>query len=350
MAEFAVPVVDITPYVAGGTAEQRKQVATALDEAARTVGFLQILGHGVPPEAIAGLQAAIDDFFGLPLDTKKQYTAPPGVNRGYTAPKSERLSLSLGVEKAERMNDFFEAFNVGATAADYDTPGLDPVAYAPNLWPQGAGAFEQRVTAWTAEVSAVGRVLLRIFADALALEPDFFAPYTDHSLNVLRMNNYALPEGERVELDGDLIGMGEHTDFGIVTLLWADDERGLQVLDQQGVWHDVSPLPGALLINFGDLTTRWTNERWRSTLHRVKPPVVDGSIRRRRSAAYFFDGNVDAVISAIPGTVAPGEAPLYPPITVGEHIAAKLRGSRGLVNNEQGTQRESTRVLTADRA
>ena len=347
MPEFTVPVVDITPYVTGGTEAEQAAVARAVDEAARTVGFLQILGHGVPPSAVEGLGGAIDDFFGLPLDEKKRYVAPAGINRGYTAPKSERLSLSLGVEKAERMNDFFEAFNVGATAADYPVPDLDPVAYAPNIWPADAGDFEARVQAWTAETSRVGRTLLRIFEDALGLDRGSLDAFTDHSLNVLRMNNYALPDGERVELDGDLIGMGEHTDFGIVTLLWADQEKGLQVLDAEGGWHDVSPLPGALLINFGDLTTRWTNERWRSTLHRVKPPVVDGAIRRRRSAAYFFDGNIDALIAPLPQTVPAGEQPLYPPITVGEHIASKLRGSRGLVNNEQGTERESERVLAA---
>lgn len=347
MAELVVPVVDITPYVAEGAEAERAAVARTVDEAARTVGFLQILGHGIPPSAVRALTGAIDDFFGLPLDEKKRYVAPAGVNRGYTAPKSERLSLSLGVEKAERMNDFFEAFNVGATADDYPVAGLDPVAYAPNIWPDGAGDFEDRVQQWTAETSRVGRVLLRVFEDALGLPRGHFDAFTDHSLNVLRMNNYALPDGERVDLDGDLIGMGEHTDFGIVTLLWADEERGLQVLGTDGGWHDVSPLPGALLINFGDLTTRWTNERWRSTLHRVKPPVVDGTIRRRRSAAYFFDGNVDALIAPLPQTVPAGEAPLYPPITVGDHIAAKLRGSRGLVNNERGTDRESGRVLAA---
>ena len=347
MPQFAVPVVDIAPYVRGGTAEEREVVARSVDEAARTVGFMQVLGHGVPPEAVRGLAGAIDDFFGLPLETKQQYRAPAGVNRGYTAPKSERLSLSLGVEKAERMNDFFEAFNVGATAADYPSAELPGTVYADNIWPDGAGDFERRVTAWTTEADRVARVLLTVFADALGLPDGWFAPYTDHPLTVLRMNNYALPEGERVQLDGDLIGMGEHTDFGIVTLLWADDERGLQVLDTDGGWHDVSPLPGALLINLGDLTTRWTNERWRSTLHRVKPPVVDGSIRRRRSAAYFFDGDVDALITPMPQTVADGQQPLYPPITVGQHIEAKLRGSRGLVANEQGTHRESERVLGA---
>ena len=345
---FEVPVVDIGPWVReGGDDADRVAVARAMDAACSTVGFVQVTGHGVPTGVGEGLARACDAFFDLPAEVKNGYRVA-GANRGYSPPRSESLSLSAGVESATRMNDFFEAFNVGATAADHPDLDLDARAYAPNIWPEGAGAFDERVTAWTIETARVGRTLLRVFEDALGLEAGWFDDYTDHSLTVLRMNNYALPEGERVELDGDLIGMGEHTDFGIVTLLWADDVRGLQVQAEDGAWQDVSPLPGALLINFGDLTTRWTNERWRSTLHRVKPPVVDGTIRRRRSAAFFFDGNVDALITAMPQTVPAGEAPLYPPITVGEHIEAKLRGSRGLVSNERGTGRESSRVLAGD--
>jgi isopenicillin N synthase-like dioxygenase len=345
---FTVPVVDISPYGdAAASREDRLRVAAELDAAARSVGFLQITGHGVSAEAWEGLGGVIDDFFGLPLETKKEYVAPKGVNRGYTPPKSERLSLSLGVEKAERMNDFFEAYNVGVDADRFPDLPLDRRAYAPNRWPGEVDGFERRVARWMSEADVVAHRLLTVFEDALSLPSGYFDAFTDHSLNVLRMNNYALPEGEPITLDGDLIGMGEHTDFGIVTLLWADDVKGLQVLAQDGTWHDVSPLPGALLINFGDLMARWTNERWRSTLHRVKPPIVDGTIRRRRSAAFFLDGNHDALISALPGVVAEGEAPLYPPITVAQHIDAKLAGSRGLRSNTAGTEREAERVTAS---
>lgn len=345
---FTVPTIDIAPYVdPDGDPDARAAVARAFDDAARTVGFMQVTGHGIPLEPWARLGRAIDSFFALPLEEKKRYRAPRGVNRGYSPPKSERLSYSLGVEKAERMNDFFEAFNTGFTAADYPhVADLDPVDYADNIWPDVAH-FVGDVEGWMRRADAVARTMMTLFDDALRLPAGTFAALTDHSLNVLRMNNYALPDGARVELDGDLIGMGEHTDFGIVTLLWADDVKGLQVLDADGGWHDVSPLPGALLVNLGDVTARLTNDHWRSTLHRVKPPVVDGTIRRRRSAAFFFDGNVDAVIATLPGVLEPGENEHYRPVTIGEHIAAKLRGSRGLVNNVDDTEREAQRVLSA---
>ena len=90
--------------------------------------------------------------------------------------------------------------------------------------------------------------------------------------------------------------MGAHTDYGIVTLLWADPVPGLQILDGDGDWCDVQPAPGALLVNLGDLLARWTNDRWMSTMHRVVPPTdADGRLMRRRSAAFFHDGNADAL-------------------------------------------------------
>lgn len=346
MSAFEVPVVDIAPYIADGGSADRARVAERFDHAARTVGFMQVVGHGIPLEAWMRLGRAIDRFFLQPLDEKKRYQAPAGVNRAYSPPKSERLSYSLGVEKAERMNDFFEAFNVGFTAEHYPEAVLDPVQYADNIWPD-VEEFEADVEGWMRHADHVARRMMRLFDDALGQPAGTFDAITGHSLNVLRMNNYALPEGATVDVEGDLIGMGEHTDFGIVTLLWADDVKGLQVLDGGGVWHDVAPLPGALLVNLGDVTARLTNERWKSTLHRVKPPVIEGRIRRRRSAAFFFDGDVDAVIRTLPGMVGPGEAELYAPVTIGEHIEAKLRGSRGLVNNTAETAREAARVLTA---
>jgi isopenicillin N synthase-like dioxygenase len=342
---FTVPTVDISPYVDAGGDAARARVARQIDDACRTVGFIQILGHGTPESVTDGLADAMDAFFALPLEAKKAHRCPPQINRGYTPPKAESLSLSLGVESTTRMNDFFEAFNVGVPASAYPQLELPATDYADNVWPAEVAAFAGQVGGYFAEAGRVARTLTRIFADALGLPPGFFDAYTDHSLDVLRMNNYALPEGTDAR-DGELIGMSEHTDYGIVTVLWADRVAGLQVLDTDGVWHDVCPDEGALLVNLGDLTARWTNERWMSTLHRVKPPIVDGTILRRRSAAYFHDGNIDATIATLPTCLADGEPPRYAPITVAEHIRAKLAGSRAGRPNTNA-EREAARLIVA---
>ena len=343
---FHVPLVDISAYVGDSADGDRAETARQIDQACRAVGFIQIVGHGIPGPVITGLTEAIDRFFDLDLEAKTAYRTPPEINRGYSPPKSESLSLSLGVESASHMNDFFEAFNVGATAADYPhVSDLPAVEYAENVWPDVDG-FETKIAAYFAEAARVARTMTRIFADALGLDDDFFPEHTDHSLDLMRMNNYALPEGTDITLDGELMGMGEHTDFGIVTILWADQVRGLQVLGTDGTWNDVQPAEGALLINLGDVTARWTNEQWMSTLHRVKPPIIDGTIQRRRSVAFFHDGNVEAVIKTLPWCVDDEHPDLYEPVTISEHIAAKLAGSRAGVKNAKAV-RESARVAAA---
>jgi isopenicillin N synthase-like dioxygenase len=324
--QFTVPVVDISAYVRGGTERDRASTAAAMDRACSTVGFIQILGHGIPDAVIQGLKGGVDAFFAQPLEAKKEYRLPAGVNRGYAPPKSESLSLSAGVESASRMNDFFEAFNIGSQAGDFPDLDLSDAEYPANVWPAVDG-FRPAIEAYYAEAARVARTLTRVFADALGMPTEHFVPFTDHSLDVMRMNNYALPEGT-VDLDGDLTGMGEHTDYGIVTVLWADQVPGLQVVGPDGSWHDVAPLDGALLVNLGDIMGRWTNDRWMSTLHRVKPPIVNGTIRRRRSVAFFHDGNAEAVVEALPTCVPAGEEPRYAPMTVIENITAKLAGSR----------------------
>jgi isopenicillin N synthase-like dioxygenase len=343
---FRVPVVDVAAYVADGSGEDRAEVARSVDEACREVGFMQVVGHGVPDTVVDGLASAMDDFFTLGGDQKSAYLRPAAENRGYTPPRSESLSLSLGVEPASRMNDFFEAYNVGRPASDH--PGLTLAAehFAENTWPD-VPDFRERVTAYFAEAGRVARTMTRIFGDALALPDDFFPALTTPSIEVLRMNHYALPEGTDVALDGDLVGMSEHTDFGIVTVLWADRVAGLQVLGADGAWHDVMPEPGALMVNLGDLTARLTNERWSSTLHRVKPPVVDGTVQRRRSAAFFHDGDPSAVVAPLASCVDATHPRLYDPVTVDEHIRAKLAGSRAGVRNLTG--REGERVLRSQR-
>ena len=316
---LAVPTVDIAPYLEEPTEEnavRRATVAAQLDRACREVGFIQIVGHGVDPQVIADFADALDAFFALDDETKARYRGPAGSNRGYTPPKSASLSMSLGIPPANMMNDFYEAFTVGREARDYPHVDLPASSYPENIWPE-ARRYNEAVT-------GVSRAVLWAVADALGVGRPFFEQLIDHSIDTLKMNNYALPEMS-VDFAEDLIGMGEHTDFGILTVLWADRVAGLQILDKEGVWHDVMPDPGAFLLNLGDAMARWTNDQWLSTIHRVNPPISEGRVQRRRSAAFFLDGNYDGVIEPIASFVTDGDE-LYPPITVEENIRAKIAG------------------------
>lgn len=337
--DMLVPVIDISGWESGD-AEARDGVAQTIDQACRTVGFMQITGHGLPESTIDALTNAIDSVFALDSDVKAQHQpSRQSINRGYAPPKSERLSYSLGVDSPA---DMFEAFNVGVTHVAPD--GVDPDMYPENIWPdpEGVPNFEADARCWLDAVGGLARRMTSIFAHALGVGSDFFESLTDRSIDVLRMNNYALPEGTALE-PGQL-GMGAHTDYGIVTILWADPVPGLEILGSDGEWKSVTPQPGALLINLGDLLARWTNDQYRSTMHRVVPPTdSDGRSIRRRSAAFFHDGNADAVVSTLSTCRdADGGSP-YEDVTVAEHLAQKLGGSRGLELNEHAG-REAARI------
>jgi isopenicillin N synthase-like dioxygenase len=328
---LVVPVIDISCFrMPFADSAARSEVVRQVDAAARTVGFMQITGHGIPAAVLSEFTGAMDAFFALGPAAKARYRCPPGINRGYTPPRAESLANSLGLATAA---DLFEAMNVGTRAADY--PGLDlpPDVYAENVYPAEVPGFRAAVSDWFAAAGRVARTMMRIFGAALAGREDEFERFTDHSVDVLRMNNYRLPalgpDGRETALEPGQLGMGAHTDYGIVTVLWADQVPGLEVHGADGNWHPVRPAHGALLVNLGDAIARWTNEEWISTLHRVVPPRRGGALVPRRSAAYFHDGNVDAVIECLPGCVRDGQPARYAPVTVGEHLAAKLAGSRG---------------------
>jgi isopenicillin N synthase-like dioxygenase len=335
-----IPTIDISAYRdPGASAADRDATARRVDDAARTVGFMQIVGHGIPEHTLRAFTAATDAFFALDAAAKSAYRCPPSINRGYTPPRSEALTNSLGLPSPA---DLFEAFNVGSQARDH--PGLDlPTAdYPDNVWPTEIADFRTAVSTWFTAAGQVARVMVRIFGRALGLGEQGLTGFTEHSIDVLRMINYRLPPA-KMDLAADEVGMGAHTDYGIVTVLWADQVPGLEVLGGDGTWHPVQPGPGALLVNLGDALARWTNDQWISTMHRVAAPVVDGVLVPRRSAAFFHDGDADAMIAPLPTCVGEGNPPRYEPVSVRDHLRAKLGGSRSQVLTV-GAEHEAARL------
>ncbi len=300
--------------------------AGQIDDAASRIGFFQIANHGVPQSVIVRMRKATDAFFALPLEDKQRWRPPaPDINRGYAAKGTEGLSYSLGMASVP---DLFEAFNLGPENVDENQPWSSTLFFAPNIWPEEwdeVNEFRDAILDYYAHVEKVAHRLTDLFAQALQLPADFFANFTDHSTDTLRINHYQRGNNDGAPLDGQL-GMGPHTDYGIVTVLYADQVPGLQIF-HDNTWIDVQPEPDCFLINLGDLTAQWTNDRWRSTLHRVLPPLNG---QRRRSVAFFHDGNHEALISCLPTCTSEDNPPKYEPVTAGDHLMAKLLGPRTL--------------------
>jgi isopenicillin N synthase-like dioxygenase len=328
MSDVFPPVVDLTSPSA----------PQLIDEACRTVGFFQVVGHGIPVELLNSVFDVADRFFGQSLPEKMSWeSGEREIERGYSAKGTEGLSYSLGLEQPP---DLFEALTFGPDNVPYDDPGYFTdvhTQFAPNIWPTGPDDLKPvLLDYYAAAEDLIGRVM-SLMAVALGLDADHFKAFTDKSLDVLRINYFEGHPGETAL--PNQFGIGPHTDYGMLTMLLADQEPALQVYTTDEEWRYVVPIPGAILVNVADLMTRWTNDRWRSTLHRVVPVLsTDDSIRRRRSVPFFRSGNFDAIIECLPTCTDAENPPHYPPMQGGTHVDAKTLAGRLL----EATDAEST--------
>jgi len=316
------PALDLARFEAASPAE-RRAIGGEIDAVCRATGFLNLINHGVPETTIAALWSKSEAFFALPEEVKRVARAPyPGYPYGYLPPLAEALARSKGVESPP---DLKESFNGGP---EHAPPGLgDPDAlafcYAATIWPAAPTGFKEAWLAYYRAMEALAARVMRVFAVALGLPEDHFAPYIDAPISALRALNY--PALGRPPAPGQ-IRAGAHTDYGSLTILLPQTgSRGLQIFSA-GAWIEVPPAPGAFVVNIGDLMARWTNDRWVSTLHRVVIPE-DGGAERRQSLAFFHQPNWSALIETLPVCLAPGESPKYAGVRSGPYLMSKFRST-----------------------
>jgi isopenicillin N synthase-like dioxygenase len=313
-----VPVVDISADPA--------KVGAELDEICRTAGFFQVTGHGIDDGVAGSAWAMATRFFDLPLEDKLTVARPTAdYPYGYIPLAGEALSQSMTATAGPP--DLKEVFNMGPPGRPgraFADPG-EAWSYSPNLWPAALPGLRPAWTAYYDAMRGLGNRLMSLLARGLGLPPGFFAGKTGHGPNALRAINYPSQE------HAGRLRAGPHTDYGTLTILRQDEVGGLEVLDPGGAWVGVVPVPGAFVVNLGDLMARWTNDRWRSTLHRVADPpgagLPEAGLARRQSMPYFQNANWSAPISCLPGCLAAGERPRYEPVLAGPHLMVKFRRS-----------------------
>jgi isopenicillin N synthase-like dioxygenase len=334
----SVPVIDLRD------ANAHEHVAAACS----AVGFFAIVGHGVDPDLLQRSWDAVRAFFDLPFRQRLDSVMPtPGYPYGFSPMGAEVLERSIDEEEHRRVTvangrareadgrpttgDRKQSFAIGPV----DPPRhqfVDPdeaFAWSANIWPTAPPELRPL---WEARYRAMAELaahLLGLMARALDLEPDHFALLIDRHTSAMRALDYpgGGPPGS--------IGASPHTDYGTLTVLEADaDEPGLEILRADGTWQGVHPPTGALVVNLGDAMARWTNDRWRSTMHRVVEPA-----RRRQSIAFFHNANWDARIECVPSCMSATEPARYAPVAAGPHLMAKFRSTV----NDQRTAGMATR-------
>ncbi len=286
-----IPIIDVSSLVAGQPGQ--RAVADRLGAACRECGFFYVVGHGVDESLQTRLRSLSREFFAQDLDAKLKIRMALGGRawRGY---------FRVGDELTSGKPDQKEGLYFGA-----ELPGDDPRVLAgtplhgPNLFPLKPGGLREAVLEYMAALTALGRRLMAGLALSLGLNESYFADHgMGEPLTLFRIFNYPPPT------NADLWGVGEHTDYGLLTIVLQDDAGGLEVKSRSR-WVPAPPVPGSFVCNIGDMLDRMTGGLYRSTPHRVRNPAP----RDRLSFPFFFDPNFFAPVQPIPlaGRAAPAD-------------------------------------------
>jgi len=330
-----IPTIDIGPFLAGNEVDKQK-IASRFDAAARDLGFIVVGGHGIDPRLIADMHRVSCEFFDLPVAEKCKLQLGLVSNyHGYVRLASEILSYSVDGQgdRDAIAPDLKENFEISPFDYPKDDPYYtDPYGekfFRPNQWPEGIPGFRNIWERYFREAERLSFTVMRICALALGLEEDYFQDKIDRHFSHLSVNHY--PRQETDLLPGQLRA-GAHTDFGSITILHPGEyPEGLQVQDAGGDWHDVDVGGDCFVVNLGDMMQQWTNDVWRSSVHRVvNPRGVTRAPQRRTSIAFFQQPNYDAVIECLPTCRGPDSPPKYARTTSGKHFDMKVARMRGI--------------------
>jgi isopenicillin N synthase-like dioxygenase len=275
-------------------------------------GFAIIADHGIPDELIHRAEVKAKAFFALPEEVKRKYLIPGGGGaRGYTP-------FGIETAKGHKAHDLKEFWHVGRDLP----PGHKFRDHMPdNLWPSEVHDFRTTFTELFATFDAAGLKVLKAIARYLKIDEDYFEDAVRDGNSVLRALHYP-PQNEPT---GEHIRAGAHEDINAITLLLGAEEAGLELLTRDGRWIPVSPKPGELVINIGDMLQRLTNGKLRSTTHRVVNPTPDRASKARYSMPFFLHFRSDFLIDPLKETIAAGEKPKWAPITANDYLQERLR-------------------------
>lgn len=279
-------VIDMGPLFTDRV-EARAEVAEQIQRACCDSGFFYVAGHGIPQEVLDDLDAASRRFFALSLEQKMSIAMAKGG-------RAWRGFFPVGGELTSSVADIKEGLYFGVELSETH-PRVEAgwPLHGANLWPAEIPELRNAVAAYMTLTTAAAVALIEGIALSLNLDADYFAAnYTADPTVLFRIFHYPVPDKAA---SATVWGVGEHTDYGLLTLLAQDHHGGLQVKTPRG-WIDAPPVPGTLVCNIGDMLDRLTGGWFRSTPHRVRN--VSG--QDRLSFPLFFDPDVAAQMRALP--------------------------------------------------
>ena len=289
-----------------------ESIADELGRSFAEYGFAVIRDHGIPQDLIDRAEAKSKEYFALPQEVKRKYVLEgSGGARGMTM-------FGIETAKGATAHDLKEFYHVGRELPE-GHPFSDVML--PNVWPEEVDGFKETFLELYDAFDEAGAKVLTAIAKYLDIDVDWFLDSVRDGNSVMRLLHYP-PQDEPT---GQHIRAGAHEDINTITLLLGAEEAGLQLQTKEGEWLDVSPKPGELVINIGDMLQRLTNGKLRSTSHRVINPAPDRASKARYSMPFFLHFRPDFEIEALENCVAEGEEPKWPPISSHEYLLERLK-------------------------
>ncbi len=308
---MSIPSVDLAKFTKG-TEEQRREFVAELGKAYEEVGFVAVKNHGIPDTLIDELYQYVKEYFSLPLVIKRNYEKPElAGQRGYT---------SFGKEHAKGSDapDLKEFFQFGQTVVDGDEIAAE---YPENVTVKEVLEFTPTLLQSYQQFEKSGRSLLKAIAIYLGLDENYFEEYVINGNSILRAIHYPPITSE----PKSAIRAEQHEDINLITLLVGASAEGLQILTKQGEWVAVTALPGQIVVNVGDMLQRLTNNKLRSTTHRVVNPPREHWGTSRFSIPFFLHPKSSMSLACLADCIDANHPRAYADATAGEYLDERLR-------------------------
>jgi isopenicillin N synthase-like dioxygenase len=308
---LGIPSVDLSEFVKGNS-EKRKKFVQELGEAYETVGFVAVKNHGIPDEVVDNLYKLSQAFFSLPEAQKKTYEIPGGAGqRGYT---------SFGKEQAKGFDapDLKEFFQYGQNVEDGDAIKNE---YPDNVSVKEVAGFDDTFYKAYRHFETSGGHLLTAIAIYLGLDETYFEDHIKNGNSILRAIHYPPITQE----PKSAVRAEQHEDINLITLLVGASADGLQILNKNNEWVSVTALPEQIVVNVGDMLQRLTNNRLKSTTHRVINPPKELWGTSRYSIPFFLHPRSDMRLDCLEHCITADNPLHYAPITAGEYLNERLR-------------------------
>lgn len=307
---MSIPTVDLAAFLQAGKTEKEKFVQQ-LGKAYEEVGFVAVKNHGIPDELIKDLYQHVQQFFSLPLEQKRKYELPEMAGqRGYT---------SFGTEHAKGSDapDLKEFFQYGQVASD----GFTSDNYPLNVKVDQVDGFNKTFNEAYRAFETSGKALLQAIALYLGLEESYFDKFVNNGNSILRAIHYPPITHE----PKTAIRAEQHEDINLITLLVGASADGLEILSKSGDWVAVTSLPDQIVVNVGDMLQRLTNNKLRSTTHRVVNPDRSLWHTSRFSIPFFLHPVAAMSLKCLDNCIDEAHTKAYDDTTAGEYLDERLR-------------------------